>query len=284
MALYWQTMSRLISRPVILATALVLALLTLLLRVSLPATILVLLIGVIAAAFVGPRKAGLFKIARKAALFNIRIRQRAQREPIWKPTVQHQELPVPEEDPVIAFGEPVLELFASGTPPVAHLQLSAGLRSQLDGLALGRTKRIIDAPDLLPHAAADAESWPDVEATLHRTLELARARGVEFLPEGHNRLNQALALIAAQGILLAEWRQLEDGKTQWDDTGAHIRASDTFTIQRIAEAMERRLLPDLFGGIARIPLNFELRLLLPYALATAFYLRLHGNPPRAFAA
>ena len=48
--------------------------------------------------------------------------------------------------------------------------------------------------------------------------------------------------------------------------------------------MERRQLPDLFGGIARRPQNFEVRLLLPYALASAFYSRLHGNPPRAFAA
>src|ERR1700736_6692549 len=270
-------MSRLVNRPVILATALLLALMTFMLRLGLPVTILVLLIGVVAAAVAGPRKAGLFKIARKAALFGVRFRQRGQREPLWQPTAQPRELPVPVEDPVIAFGEPVLEAFASRTPPLAHLQLSAGLRSQLDGLALGRTKRIIDAPDLLPHAAADAESWPDVEAAVQRTLELARARGLEFLPEGQNRLNQALALIAAQGVLLAEWRQLEDGNTQWDDTGARIRASDTFTIQRIAEAMERRLLPDLFGGIARIPLNFEVRLLLPYALATAFYLRLHGN-------
>lgn len=277
-------MSRLVNRPVILATALLLALLTFVLRLGLPVTILVLLIGVVAAAVAGPRKAGLFKIARKAALFTVRMRQRGQREPIWQPTVQHRELPVPVEDPVIAFGEPVLELFASRTPPLAHLQLSAGLRSQLDGLALGRTKRIIDAPDLLPHAAADAESWPNVEAAVQRTLELARARGLEFQPDRQDRLNQALALIAAQGVLLAEWRQLEDGKTQWDDTGAHIRASDTFTIQRIAEAMERRLLPDLFGGLARIPGDFEVRLLLPYALATAFYLRLQGNPPKAFAA
>ena len=48
--------------------------------------------------------------------------------------------------------------------------------------------------------------------------------------------------------------------------------------------MERQLLPDLFAGIARRPQEFEVRLLLPYALATAFYLRLSGNPPHAFAA
>jgi hypothetical protein len=48
--------------------------------------------------------------------------------------------------------------------------------------------------------------------------------------------------------------------------------------------MERRQLPELFAGIARRPPDFEVRLLLPYALATAFYLRLHGKPPEAFAA
>ena len=52
----------------------------------------------------------------------------------------------------------------------------------------------------------------------------------------------------------------------------------------ITEEMERRQLPELFAGIARRPPDFEVRLLLPYALATAFYLRLHGKPPEAFAA
>ena len=265
-------MSRLIRRPVILGATLVLSLVTLL-RVGVPATIVVLAVGVTAAVLVGRHHAGLF-----------RIRPRGRREPLWRPTVQHRELPKPAEDPVIAFAEPVVELFESRTPPLAHLQLSAGLRSQLDGFALGRTKRIIEAPDLLPHAAADAESWPHVEAAVQKTLALARARGVEIIPDGQTRLNQALALSAAQGVLLAEWRQLEDGNTVWEGASARIRASDAFTIERITEAMERRQLPDLFGGIARRPANFEVRLLLPYALATAFYLRLHGNPPRAFAA
>jgi hypothetical protein len=267
-------MSRLIRRPVILGATLVLSVVVLL-RFGVLATIVVLVVGVTAAVLVGRHQAGLFKI---------RTRQRGWREPLWRPTIQHRELPVAADDQVIAFAEPVAELFASRTPPLAHLQLSAGLRSQLDGLALGRSKRIIEAPDLLAHAAADAESWPHVEAAVQRTLELARARRVELLPDGQGRLNQALALSAAQGVLLAEWRQLEDGKTQFDGTSAHIRASDAFTIQRIAEAMERRQLPELFAGIARRPPDFEVRLLLPYSLATAFYLRLHGNPPRAFAA
>ena len=87
-----------------------------------------------------------------------------------------------------------------------------------------------------------------------------------------------------QGVLLAEWRQLEDGITVWDGPAARIRASDAFSIQHISDEMERRQLPELFAGIARRPPNFEVRLLLPYALATAFYIRLRGNPPGAFAA
>ena len=265
-------MSRPYRRPVVLGVTLVLSLVALA-RFGILLTILVMVIGVTAAVLVGRHQAGLFTVRKKGA-----------RATGWRPTVQHQELPTPTDDPVIAFAEPVVELFTSRTPPLAHLQLKAGLRSQLDGLALGRTKRIIEAPDLLPHAAADAESWPHVEAAVRKSLDLARARGVELLPEGQNGLNQALALSATQGVLLAEWRQLEDGKTIWDGASARVRASAAFTIQRISEAMERRLLPDLFAGIARRPADFEVRLLLPYALATAFYLRLSGNPPHAFAA
>jgi hypothetical protein len=263
-----------IRRPVVLAATLVFSVVALL-RFGALATIVVLAVGVTAAVLVGRHHAGLFKL---------RIRQRGRREPVWRPTVHHQELPAPAEDPVIVFAEPVVELFASRTPPLAHLQLSGGVRSQLDGFALGRTKRIIEAPDLLAHAAADAESWPYIEAAVQRSLSLARSRGVELLPEGQPRLNQALALSAAQGVLLAEWRQLEDGKTVWDGTSARIRASDAFTIQRITEAMERRQLPELFAGIARRPPDFEVRLLLPYTLATAFFLRLRGERPQAFAA
>src|SRR2546423_222518 len=188
------------------------------------------------------------------------------------------------DDPVIVFAEPVVELFALRTPPLAHLQLTSTARSQLNGLALGRAKRIIEAPDLLAHAAADAESWPFVEAAVQKSLALARSRGIEFQPQGQGRLNQTLALSATQGVLLAEWRQLEDGKTVWDGTSARIRASDAFTIQRITEAMERGQLPELFAGIARRPPGFEVRLLLPYTLATAFFLRLRGERPQAFAA
>ena len=263
-------MSRIRRRPLILAITVVLSTLSLL-RFGILVTIIVLVAGVTAAVLAGRHQEGLFKV-------------RGRRGPRWRPTVQHEELPPPSDDPLIAFAEPVAETFAARTPPLAHLPLSATVRSQLDGFALGRAKRIVEAPDLLPHAAADAESWPVVEAAVQKTLELARARGIEFRSNGQTQLQRALALSAAQGVLLAEWRQLDDGATVWDGASAHIRASDAFSIQRLTEAMERRQLPDLFAGISKRPPNFEVRLLLPYALATAFYLRLRGNPPQAFAA
>ena len=265
-------MSRFPRRPLVLA-ATVVASVYAVVHFGAAVTILIMAVGVTAAVLVGRHQAGLFQ-----------IRKRAARGARWRPTVQHQELPPPADDPVVAFPEPTVEEFAGHAPPLEYLQLSAAVRSQLDGFALGRAHRIVEAPDLLPHAAADAESWPIVEAAVQRTLELARSRGIELNPAGQTPLQRALALSASQGVLLAEWRQLEDGKTMWDGANARIRGSDAFTIQRITESMERRQLPDLFAGIARRPSGFEVRLLLPYALATAFYLRLQGNPPKAFAA
>jgi hypothetical protein len=265
-------MSRLPRRPIVLALTLVVTVIALL-RYGVLVTVLVLAIGVTATVLTGRHQAGKFAIGRKAP-----------QGPKWRPKVHHQELPAPADDPVIGFGEPVVELFASRTPPLAHLGLSAGVRSQLDGFALGRTRRIIEAPDVLNHAAADAETWPVVETAVQKTMALARSRGVEVRPEGQPRLMQALALSAVQGVLLAEWRQLEDGATVWDGATARIRASDAFSIQHISDEMERRQLPELFAGISRRPPNFEVRLLLPYALATAFYVRLRGKPPEAFAA
>src|SRR5712691_5093492 len=265
-------MSRLPRRPIVLAGTALLTVIALL-RYGVLVTILVLAIGVTAAVLVGRHQAGKFTIRKKGA-----------KGPVWRPRNHHRELPAPADDPVITFAEPVVELFASRTPPLAHLQLSSTVRSELDGFALGRTRRIIEAPDLLAHAAADAESWPFVETTVQKTLALARSRGVQLDPGGQPRLTQALALSAVHGVLLAEWRQLEDGQTVWDGGSARIRASDAFTIQHITEATERRQLPELFAGIARRPPDFEVRLLLPYALATAFYLRLRGRAPNASAA
>jgi hypothetical protein len=265
-------MSRLPRRPIVLAVTLVLTVFALL-RYGVLVTILVMAVGVTAAVLVGRHQAGKFT-----------IRGKGPKGPKWRPKVHHQELPAPTDDPVISFAEPTVELFASRTPPLAHLGLSPTLRSQLDGYALGRTRRIIEAPDLLAHAAADAETWPVVEIAVQKTLALARWRGVEFRAEGQPRLTQALALSAVQGVLLAEWRQLDDGATIWDGATARIRASDAFSIQHISDEMERRQLPELFAGIARRPPDFEVRLLLPYTLAMAFYLRLRGKPPVASAA
>ena len=265
-------MSRLLSRPVLLALTALLSAVAVL-RFGVLPTILVMMVGVTSAVLVGRHRAGRFT-----------VRPRARRGQEWRPTVQHAELPTPADDPAIGYPEPSVEQFAARTPPLAHLKLEGGLRTALDGFALGRAKRIVEAPDLLSHAAADAESWPVVELAVQKALELARGRGVGIQAEGQVGLQKALALSAARGVLLAEWRQLEDGKTVWDGPVARIRASDAFTIQRVSEATERQQLPDLFAGIARRPQDFEVRLLLPYALTTAFYLRLQGNPPNAFAA
>jgi hypothetical protein len=258
--------SRLLNRPVLLGLTAFLSALALL-RFGVLVTIIVMMAGVTASVLVGRRQAGVGgKRSRRTGAG-------------WQPTVHHEELPAPADDPAIGYPEPTVEQFATRIPPLADLKLDGALRTQLDGFALGRSKRIMEAPDLLPHAAADPESWPVVELAVQKTLGLARSRGVEFLADGQVRLQQALALSAAQGVLLAEWRQLDDGATMWQGTAARIRASDAFAIQRITEAMERRLLPDLFAGIARRPPDLEVRLLLPYALSTAFYLRLRGNPP-----
>jgi hypothetical protein len=264
--------SRLLSRPALLALTVLLSAVVLV-RFGVFPTIVVMVVGVTTAVLVGRHRAGRFT-----------LRTRKRQGPEWRPTVQHQELPAPTEDPAIGYPEPTVEQFALRTPPLAHLKLEGSLRTELDGFALGRAKRIIEAPDLLSHAAADAETWPVVELAVQKSLDLARSRGVGVNAEGTVRMQKALALSAAQGVLLAEWRQLEDGATAWQGPVARVRASDAFAIQRIGEAMERRLLSDLFAGITRRPPDFEVRLLLPYALTTAFYLRLHGNPPNAFAA
>lgn len=202
----------------------------------------------------------------------------------WRPAVDHQELPPPPDDPVVAYAEPQIETFVARATPLAELSLPPALRGQIDGFALGRAKRIIEAPDLLSHAAADAESWPQVEQAVARALALAEAQHVEVGGEGKPRMVQALALCATQGVLLAEWRQLEDGVTVWDGTAARVRASDAYAISRIADGMQRRLLPDLFAGVVRRGGTFEIAHLVPYTIALGFYLRLHGSPPRVAAA
>lgn len=202
----------------------------------------------------------------------------------WRPSVQHREIPPPAEDPAVAWHPPDIDRIRPDAPPLAGEAFPSALRAALDGYALGRVKRILEAPDLLQHAAADPESWPLVEATLALALALAEQRGVVLDAGGRTALTSALALCTAQGMLLAEWRQLEDGKTAWEGDAARVRASDAFAVQRLAEAMARRVLPDLFAGIARRSPTFEVTLLVPYCIAQGFTARLHGDPPRAFAA
>ncbi|HEY0493182.1 MAG TPA: hypothetical protein VGD57_06925 [Candidatus Dormibacteraeota bacterium] len=264
-------MYRLTTRPVILAATVLFGFLALA-RSGVLATIVVLAFGLVAAVVL-PRRAG-----RRASTFA------AGRGKGWTPSVQHAELPAPADDPVIEFSQPSVEQFTGHLPPLSHLDLSSGLRGQLDGFALGRAKRILEAPDLLNHAAADPESWPKIEAAVNASLALLASKGAELVPDGASRLKEALALCAAQGVLLAEWRQLEDGQTTWSGTSPQVRASDAFAIERIAERMKRRLLPDLFAGISRRPADLELALLVPFTLSTAFYMRLSGEPPKAFAA
>lgn len=264
-------MSRLTTRPAILAATVLFGFVALA-RLGVLPTILVLALGVVAAVVL-PRRDGKKTSVRAVPSGND-----------WRPSVQHTELPPPADDPVIEFGQPSIDQFAIQLPPLSRLALSAGLRGQLDGFALGRAKRILEAPDLLNHAAADPESWPKIEAAVSSSLNLLASQGVELLPEGANRLKQALALCAAQGVLLAEWRQLEDGRTGWNGAAAQVRASDAFSIERISQVMKRRLLPELFGGISKRPANLEVALLVPFTLSTAFYLRLSGEPPKAFAA
>jgi hypothetical protein len=244
--------------------------------------------AMLAALRFGPLAAALVIAAGAAAAMLVKKRpQQASRKPAWTgwaPAVQHQELPAPVEDPTISWSIPPLEQLGPGVVPLSELGIASGVRAQLDGHALGRTKRILEAPDLLQHAAADEESWPSIEQAVQAALKLATSRGIELAEPGVGRLQQALALCAAQGILLAEWRQLEDGATPWHGESAQVRASDAFTLHRLAEATQRRLLPDLFAGIQRRSPDFEVSLLVPYTQALGFWLRLHGRPPRVAAA
>lgn len=198
------------------------------------ATLVLVLLGLLAW---GPFPAGvILALGLTAAIAAGKRRPRIFRPPrprAWKPTIDHPELPKPMDDPIIAWEEPQVDGFLGGQPPLAKLPLPTALRGQLDGLALGRAKRIMEAPTLLLHAAADRESWPDVEQAVTRALQVAVFRRVRLAPQGRPRLTQALALCAAQGVLLAEWRQLEDGPTVWDGPAARVRASDAYTISTL---------------------------------------------------
>jgi len=233
----------------------------------------------------GPFAALLALAAGLAASVLVGRRQRAairrRRDVGWVPRVQHPEVPPPPEDPFIGWLENQAETAATETTPLPRVQLLPGLRGQLDSLALGRAKRIVEAPQIFEHAAADGESWAHVEQAVGAALALLERRHVRLAGAGRPRLSEALARCAVYGVLLAEWRQLEDGPTVWDGSTARVRASDAYTIHRLAEMVRRRLLPDLFAGIERRPSEFDVTLLVPFTIGEAFYLRLHGAPPKA---
>src|SRR3989442_6502748 len=98
-------MSRPYRRPVVLGVTLVLSVVALA-RFGIPLTILVMVIGVTAAVLVGRHQAGLFTVRKKSA-----------RATGWRPTVQHQALPAPTDDPVIAVAQPVVQLLTFPTAP-----------------------------------------------------------------------------------------------------------------------------------------------------------------------
>src|SRR5690349_12669679 len=102
-------MSRLPRRSIVLVLTLGLTVIALV-RYGVLVTILVMAVGVTAAVLVGRHQAGLFT-----------LRKKRPKGPKWRPKVHHEELPPPADDPVIGFAEPVVELFASRTPPLSHL-------------------------------------------------------------------------------------------------------------------------------------------------------------------
>src|SRR6202022_1244674 len=106
-------MSRLPRRPIVLAATLVLTVIALV-RYGVLVTILVKALGGTAAVLVGRHQRGAFA-----------IRKRGPKVPVWRPKNHHKELPAPADDPVIGFGEPVVQLFAARTPPLAHLRPSS---------------------------------------------------------------------------------------------------------------------------------------------------------------
>src|SRR5207244_7075080 len=94
-------MSRPYRRPVVLGVTLVLSVVALA-RFGIPLTILVMAIGVTAAVLVGRHQAGVFTVRKQGA-----------RDTGCRPSVPHQALPTPTDDPVIAFAAPVVALFTS---------------------------------------------------------------------------------------------------------------------------------------------------------------------------
>jgi hypothetical protein len=213
-------------------------------------------------------------------------RARAQRRkadslslPKWEPRVGHQELPPPDDDPLVAFSQPDLNQPADRLA-LDRSGLSSRLRMQLDAFGLGLAQRVLQAPDLLRVAAIEADTWSVIEGTVQEVLATAARRGLQVDPRGTPGLTAGLSLCAAQGLLLAEWHVLENGRAQTEP--AQVRASRFFALSRLAEAMEKRLMLEIVTTFPHRDAAFQPFALTHFALAAGFHrgLRL---PPHYFA-
>jgi hypothetical protein len=150
---------------------------------------------------------------------------------------------------------------------------------QLDAFGLGLAQRVLQAPDLLRVAAIEADTWSVVEGTVQEVLATAAQRGIVVDPRGAPSLTAGLSLCAAQGLLLAEWHVLENGRAETEP--AEVRASRFFALSRLAEAMEKRLMLEIVTTFPNRDAAFQPFALIHFALAAGFHrgLRL---PPHYF--
>jgi hypothetical protein len=196
----------------------------------------------------------------------------------WEPSVEHPELPPPDEDPLLPFSPPALDQVASRIP-LEEAGLPARLRMQLDAFGLGLAKRVLDAPDLLRVAAAEPDVWPLIESVVGDIFAAAAQRGLPVDPRGAQDLSAGLSLCVAQGLLLAEWHVLENGLAS--EPTAPVRASRFFALARLAETAERRMLVNIIPTLPRRDAAFQPYPLVHFALAAGFHRGL-GQPPSYF--
>lgn len=196
----------------------------------------------------------------------------------WEPRVEHPELPPPDEDPLLPFPPPSLDQVASRIT-LEDSGLDAHLRMQLDAFGLGLAKRVLDAPDLLGVAAAEPDVWPLIESVVRDIFAAAGQRGLTVEPRGVSELSAGLSLCVAQGLLLAEWHVVENGRAS--EPIAPVRASRFFALARLAETAERRLLVHVIPTLPRRDAAFQPYPLVHFALAAGFHRGL-GLPPSYF--
>jgi hypothetical protein len=199
--------------------------------------------------------------------------------PKWEPRVGHRELPPPDDDPLVPFSQPDLNQPADRLA-LDRSGLSSSLRMQLDAFGLGLAQRVLQAPDLLRVAAIEADTWSVIEGTVQEVMATAAQRGLQVDPRGAPGLTAGLSLCAAQGLLLAEWHVLENGRAQTEP--AQVRASRFFALSRLAETMEKRLMLEIVTTFPHRDAAFQPLALTHFALAAGFHrgLRL---PPHYFA-